>query len=157
MGLLIITQTAPDGHVKDPSEGPRSIPYGCKQRALHRGNADNFNLEFYEGLRMKLVKKYEVPPEKFDLFSMGYDSPTASNYSNSLFEPQGVIELTHNHHTENDENLKYHNENEEPRDFNHINKLNGQRPHEDQSRADCLQALRLTTWRRQANDSRPRT
>ena len=45
-------------------------------------------------------------------------SPEASEYLKKMFNP--VLELTHNHGTEDDPNFSYHNGNTEPKGFGHV-------------------------------------
>lgn len=77
-------------------------------------------VKFYEFLGMKVVKKLEFPEAKFDLYFLGYDSPQALSHGNSTFDREGLIELTHNHGTENDAEYQVNNGNKEPhRGFGH--------------------------------------
>lgn len=70
---------------------------------------------------MKLIKKLEFPDNKFDLYFLAYDGPNAVSSGNGAFDREGVIELTHNHGTENDASFKVNNGNVEPhRGFGHI-------------------------------------
>jgi lactoylglutathione lyase len=79
------------------------------------------SVKFYEFLGMKVVKKLEFPDAKFDLYFLGYDSPKAHSHGNSVFDRQGLIELTHNHGTENDPEYTINNGNKEPnRGFGHL-------------------------------------
>lgn len=69
---------------------------------------------------MSVVNKLQFPDAKFDLYFLGYDSPKALSHGNSTFDREGLIELTHNHGTENDANYKVNNGNAEPnRGFGH--------------------------------------
>lgn len=69
---------------------------------------------------MKVVKKFEAPEAKFDLYFMGYDSPGALSCGNNAIDREGVIELTHNYGTENDPNYAVNTGNKEPhRGFGH--------------------------------------
>lgn len=69
---------------------------------------------------MKLIKKHEFPAAKFDLYFLGYDSPKALTPGASLFDREGLIELTHNYGTESDPEYKINNGNTEPhRGFGH--------------------------------------
>ncbi|KAJ9133030.1 Lactoylglutathione lyase [Pleurostoma richardsiae] len=78
------------------------------------------SVKFYEFLGMKLVKKLEFPDAKFDLYFLAYDSPSAPSHGNSVFDREGVIELTHNYGTESDPEYKVNNGNVEPhRGFGH--------------------------------------
>ncbi|KAF7554316.1 hypothetical protein G7046_g6857 [Stylonectria norvegica] len=78
------------------------------------------SVKFYEFLGMSLVKKLEFPDNKFDLYFLGYDSPKALSHGNKTFDREGIIELTHNHGTENDPEYKINNGNVEPhRGFGH--------------------------------------
>jgi len=78
------------------------------------------SIKFYEFLGMSVVNKLQFPDAKFDLYFLGYDSPKALSHGNSTFDREGLIELTHNHGTENDANYKVNNGNAEPnRGFGH--------------------------------------
>ncbi|KKA27312.1 hypothetical protein TD95_004004 [Thielaviopsis punctulata] len=75
---------------------------------------------FYEFLGMKVVKTLKFPESKFDLYFLGYDSAGALSHGNSVFDREGLIELTHNYGTENDPEYKINNGNTEPhRGFGH--------------------------------------
>jgi lactoylglutathione lyase len=77
-------------------------------------------VRFYEFLGMSVVKKYEFPEAKFDLYFMGYNSPKAVSHGNSHVDREGVIELTHNYGTENDPKYSVNTGNKEPhRGFGH--------------------------------------
>ncbi|KAL9094905.1 MAG: hypothetical protein Q9165_002855 [Trypethelium subeluteriae] len=72
------------------------------------------SVKFYEFLGMKLIEKLEQPEAKFDLYFMAYDSPKAASAGNHLSDREGIIEMTHNYGTENDDNYKVTNGNTEP-------------------------------------------
>lgn len=69
---------------------------------------------------MSLLKKLEFPDAKFDLYFLGYDGPKALSHGNTVFDREGLIELTHNYGTENDPEYTVNNGNKEPhRGFGH--------------------------------------
>ncbi|KAF3019874.1 Lactoylglutathione lyase [Neopestalotiopsis sp. 37M] len=79
------------------------------------------SVKFYEFLGMSVVKKLQFPEAKFDLYFLGYDSPSAASHGNSVFDREGLIELTHNYGTEDDESYTINNGNKEPhRGFGHV-------------------------------------
>lgn len=83
-------------------------------------SAEILLVKFYEFMGMKMLQKVEQPEAKFDLYFMGFDSPEAPNHGSSLFDREGLIELTHNYGTENDPEYKINNGNAEPnRGFGH--------------------------------------
>jgi len=72
------------------------------------------SVEFYELLGMKMLEKIDQSAAKFDLYFMGYDSPKAASGGAGRSDREGLIELTHNYGTENDDNYKITNGNTEP-------------------------------------------
>ena len=85
------------------------------------------SLAFYCGvLGMTLLRKVDVEPAEFSLYFLGFttsedevpeDDKEATRY---VFSRQGVLELTHNWGTEEEEGAVYHDGNAEPRGFGHI-------------------------------------
>ena len=70
---------------------------------------------------MKQINKLENPDSKFDLYFLAYDSPKAVSSGAHWTDRQGILELTHNYGTENDDNFKVANGNAEPgKGFGHI-------------------------------------
>jgi lactoylglutathione lyase len=71
---------------------------------------------------MSLIKHLQFPEAKFDLYFLAYDSKgQALSAGNSTFDREGVIELTHNYGTEDDDNYTINNGNKEPhRGFGHV-------------------------------------
>lgn len=79
------------------------------------------SVEFYEFLGMKVINKIPNPDAKFDLYFLAYDSPKAVSAGSHWTDREGIIELTHNHGTENDPNYKITNGNTEPhKGFGHV-------------------------------------
>ena len=89
--------------IKDPS---RSIPF------------------YEEVLGMTLIDRFDFPEMAFSLYFLGYvvgEIPTDPKArAKWLFEQPALLELTHNHGSEDDPDTSYHNGNEDPRGFGHI-------------------------------------
>lgn len=77
-------------------------------------------LAFYELLGMKQVNKFTFPDNKFDLYFLAYDHSDSPSHGNHWTDREGIIELTHNYGTENDDNFKVHNGNKDPKGFGHV-------------------------------------
>jgi lactoylglutathione lyase len=87
-------------------------------------------LDFYiNHFGMKLVAQRHFPQWKFSLYFLASfpdghtlpfepESDEAFRWLNQI--PGTVLELTHNHGTENDPEFKHHNGNSDPRGFGHI-------------------------------------
>ena len=85
------------------------------------------SLAFYcDVLGMTLLRKVDIDAGEFSLYFLGYtdsddevptDPKAVTRY---LFQRQGVLELTHNWGTENEDGAVYHDGNSEPRGFGHI-------------------------------------
>lgn len=70
---------------------------------------------------MKQIKKLENPDAKFDLYFLAYDSPKSLSSGQHWTDRQGILELTHNYGTEEDDSFKVNNGNSEPgKGFGHI-------------------------------------
>ena len=85
------------------------------------------SLAFYcDVLGMTLLRKVDVEAAEFSLYFLGYteseddvpaDEAAATEY---VFSRQGVLELTHNWGSEEQDGPVYHDGNAEPRGFGHI-------------------------------------
>ncbi len=83
------------------------------------------SVPFYENvLGMTLLDRFDFPDMKFSLYFLGYpqgpipeDRATRAQW---IFRQPALLELTHNHGTESDDDFSYHNGNQEPRGFGHI-------------------------------------
>ncbi|KAK9759635.1 Lactoylglutathione lyase [Basidiobolus ranarum] len=84
------------------------------------------SLDFYtQVLGMKLVHQKDFESSKFTLYFLAYTEekiPEAKEERSAwVFSRPGMLELTHNWGTENDDSFEgYHNGNKEPRGFGHI-------------------------------------
>jgi lactoylglutathione lyase len=75
------------------------------------------SLEFYQKMGMKLL--YDLHFDDFSLYFLGSSVVPDGASPKDMFQP--VLELTHNHGTENDDAFKYFNGNEDERKgFGHI-------------------------------------
>lgn len=76
------------------------------------------SLEFYQNvLGMKLIDVSEHANAKFTLYFLGYE-----NYQEGVARGfrEGLLELTHNWGTENEDGFAYHNGNTQPQGYGHI-------------------------------------
>ncbi|GAA6231668.1 lactoylglutathione lyase-like [Lates japonicus] len=84
------------------------------------------SLDFYTRiLGMTLLQKIDFPSMRFTLYFLGYedkmDIPADVKERTAwTFSRRATIELTHNWGSESDENLSYHNGNNQPQGFGHI-------------------------------------
>ncbi|RAH42244.1 lactoylglutathione lyase GLO1 [Aspergillus brunneoviolaceus CBS 621.78] len=80
------------------------------------------SLEFYQFLGLNQLQRLDFPENKFSLYFLGYNGPQSLQGGGSHFtDRNGVLELTHNHGTEEDPNYSVANGNTEPhRGFGHI-------------------------------------
>ena len=70
---------------------------------------------------MKQIKKLQFPENRFDLYFLAYDPPNSASHGAHWTDRQGVLELTHNYGTENDDNFKIANGNSDPgKGFGHV-------------------------------------
>ncbi|TKY86564.1 hypothetical protein EX895_004713 [Sporisorium graminicola] len=74
------------------------------------------SLDFYENvLGMDVIDKHDGGD--FTLYFLAYQHQKGVTERG---EREAILELTHNHGTENDANFSYHNGNQEPRGFGHL-------------------------------------
>mmetsp|Transcript_6182 Transcript_6182/g.13464 ORF Transcript_6182/g.13464 Transcript_6182/m.13464 type:complete len:401 (+) Transcript_6182:35-1237(+) len=123
----------PDGYwveiVRRRAAGKIPNKYNFSQTML-RVKDPKKSVEFYKSLGMKVMSERHFPQAEFSLYFLASNVPDedvpsdptsaeASEKVSTLFQP--VLELTHNHGTENDADFKHYNGNEEGRQgFGHI-------------------------------------
>lgn len=75
------------------------------------------SIDFYSNiLGMQLVNDFELPGAGASLYFLSYgDMKSKGGQPNC----EGLLELTHNHGSENDASFKYHNGNDQPQGFGH--------------------------------------
>ena len=83
------------------------------------------SIPFYEDvLGMTLIERFDFDAMEFSLYFLGYPTETMPEDPRErarwLFDQPALLELTHNHGTENDADFSHHNGNEDPRGFGHI-------------------------------------
>lgn len=98
--------------------------YVMNQTMLRIKNPET-SLAFYRDvLGMTLLDRYDFPDMAFTLYFMGYpmsDIPAdPRERAKWVFSQSALLELTHNHGTEDDAEFVYHDGNDEPRGFGHI-------------------------------------
>ena len=75
-------------------------------------------------LGMTLIEKFDFPDMAFSLYFLGYPTTPvpidAKARAKWLFEQPALLELTHNHGTEDQTEFSHHNGNDDPRGFGHI-------------------------------------
>lgn len=80
-------------------------------------------MKYYEFLGLKQIKKLSFPENKFDLYFLAYDgSPPGSPSQDTAAaaaavhwsDRQGILELTHNYGSEEDDSFKIANGNSDP-------------------------------------------
>ena len=103
---------------------PNTNDYVMNQTML-RIKDPEASVEFYrEVLGMTLLDRFDFPDMAFSLYFMGYPTSEIPKDREArtkwLFQQPALLELTHNHGTESEEGLPYHNGNEDPRGFGHI-------------------------------------
>ncbi len=87
------------------------------------------SIDFYTRIMgMKLLRKIDFPAAKFSLYFLGtFDENEVKNIPDTdderrswVLSQKSILELTHNHGTEDDISFSYHDGNKEPRGFGHI-------------------------------------
>eukprot|EP00008_Paramoeba_atlantica_P011318 CAMPEP_0201491690 /NCGR_PEP_ID=MMETSP0151_2-20130828/30817_1 /ASSEMBLY_ACC=CAM_ASM_000257 /TAXON_ID=200890 /ORGANISM="Paramoeba atlantica, Strain 621/1 / CCAP 1560/9" /LENGTH=288 /DNA_ID=CAMNT_0047878165 /DNA_START=150 /DNA_END=1016 /DNA_ORIENTATION=+ len=122
----------PDGYwieiVKRPASAGIALKYNLSQTMM-RIKDPKKSIPFYTDLLgMTVVCEKHFPQWKFSLYFLsslaeGVKAPDPKSeeggeFLKNSFNP--VLELTHNHGTEDDETFSYHNGNTEPKGFGHI-------------------------------------
>ncbi|KAI5849832.1 lactoylglutathione lyase [Tricharina praecox] len=80
------------------------------------------SIKFYsENFGMKLIHKLHFDDVKYSLYFLAFDSPKSESGGNHWNDRESVLELTHNHGTEDDPDFKVASGNSDPgRGFGHI-------------------------------------
>lgn len=109
-----------------PSQAPRQRPQGVRYfppspPPSSKPHTPSPLVKFYSFLGLSLLRTLPFPDAKFDLYFLGYDAPLSPSSGRSLWDREGLIELTHNYGTESDPDYKINNGNVEPhRGFGHV-------------------------------------
>jgi lactoylglutathione lyase len=109
-----------------PNPDPETQEYVLNHTML-RVKDPKVSLDFYSRvLGMKLLRKVEFSEWKFTLYFLAYLPDTSvlpeSDADRGAFVAgrEGILELTHNWGTEDQDKTPYHNGNSDPRGFGHI-------------------------------------
>jgi len=83
------------------------------------------SVRFYRDvLGMTLLERFDFPDMAFSLFFLGYPNEPGPTEKKArarwVFDQPALLELTHNHGTEDESGPVYHNGNDDPRGFGHI-------------------------------------
>lgn len=68
-------------------------------------------MKYYEFLGMTMIRKIGFPENKFDLYFLAYDAPGSTFHGAHWTDRQGILELTHNYGSENDDSFQIANGN----------------------------------------------
>ncbi|XP_044182399.1 lactoylglutathione lyase-like isoform X1 [Acropora millepora] len=96
------------------------------QQTMFRIKDPKASLDFYTRVMgMRLLAKFHFSAKKFSLYFLGFEDPLnipqdADERIKWLCAQKASLELTHNWGSENDQDLKYHSGNSEPKGFGHI-------------------------------------
>ncbi len=100
--------------VKDPQKSSTSPTTPLKPSHHHKLTHPHSPVAFYSLLGMTQINTLSFPSNNFTLYFLAYDSPRAMSHSKHWTDREGILELTHNHGSENDANFKTANGNSEP-------------------------------------------
>lgn len=79
------------------------------------------SIQFYNFLGLSQINKISMSEAKFDLYFLAYDGSSSPSSQRHWTDRQGVLELTHNYGTEDDDSFKVANGNAEPgKGFGHV-------------------------------------
>lgn len=81
----------------------------------------DLSVKYYEFLGMKQIHKLLLPEYELDLYFLAYDTPQSASPGAHWSDRQGVLQLSHKHGSENNENFKIANGNSDPgKGFGHV-------------------------------------
>ena len=117
----------PDQRPEGDTDAPEETRDFVFNQTMIRVKDPGRSLRFYQHvLGMTLIKEIPFPDMGFTLYFLGYvrggdDLPTdADGRLKYAFGKPAMLELTHNHGTEDEEGEPYHDGNSDPRGFGHI-------------------------------------
>lgn len=117
----------PDQRPEGDTDAPEETRDFVFNQTMIRVKDPGRSLRFYQHvLGMTLIKEIPFPEMGFTLYFLGYvrdgdDLPAdADGRLKYAFGKPAMLELTHNHGTEDEEGEPYHDGNSDPRGFGHI-------------------------------------